>query len=250
MRPESGLGNGREVALFRVAQASASISARRVVQGLVGVAGAQEVGVADEEALLVVVGVDEPAGDALRPVAAHLAGVGVENVYAVDPRLKLPVPGVQDIYVRLAEDDEQVAVAGILQLAGHVQVGVHAGFQYRDAAQALELGGVGIVVEGAQAMSTSNWHSAASRAASTRSGLETVPNSGPMKIAALVSVAGVQLSVSGSDWSLTPGNWSLKNRPSAQTSRPGQGVREVKLIRSSLWACWTPERFRLSRMTC
>jgi len=35
------------------------------LQGLVGVAGAEEVGVADEEGFLVVVGVDEPAGDAL-----------------------------------------------------------------------------------------------------------------------------------------------------------------------------------------
>ena len=35
------------------------------LERLVGVAGAEEVGVADEEALLVVVGVDEPAGDAV-----------------------------------------------------------------------------------------------------------------------------------------------------------------------------------------
>ena len=30
-----------------------------------------------------------------------------------------------------------------------MQVGVHAGLEHRDAAQALELGGVGVVVEGA-----------------------------------------------------------------------------------------------------
>ena len=36
------------------------------LEGLVGVVGAEEVGLADEEALLVVVGVDEPAGDAVR----------------------------------------------------------------------------------------------------------------------------------------------------------------------------------------
>ena len=44
---------------------------------------------ADEEALLVVVGVDEPAGDAVGAVAANLAGVGVEDVDTVDPDLEL-----------------------------------------------------------------------------------------------------------------------------------------------------------------
>ena len=37
---------------------------------------------ADEEAFLVVVGVDEPAGDAVGAVAAHLAGIGMEHVDA------------------------------------------------------------------------------------------------------------------------------------------------------------------------
>ena len=39
--------------------------------------------------------------------------------------------------------------AGRLQVAAHVQVRVHAGLQHRHAAEALELGGVGVVVEGA-----------------------------------------------------------------------------------------------------
>ena len=54
------------------------------LERLVGVVGAEEVGVADEEALLVVVGVDEPAGDAVGAVAADFAGVGMEYVDAVD----------------------------------------------------------------------------------------------------------------------------------------------------------------------
>ena len=37
----------------------------------------------DEEALLVVVGVDEPAGDAVGSVADHLSGLGFEDVHAV-----------------------------------------------------------------------------------------------------------------------------------------------------------------------
>ena len=37
--------------------------------------------------------------------------------------------------------------------------------------------------------------------------------------------------------------------PSAQTKSPGQGATEENSIRSSLWACCTPEVFRCSRMT-
>lgn len=54
------------------------------LEGLVGVVGAEEVGVADEEGFFVVVGVDEPAGDAVGAVAPDFAGVGVEDVNAVD----------------------------------------------------------------------------------------------------------------------------------------------------------------------
>ena len=38
------------------------------LERLVGVAGAEEIGVADEEAFFVVVGVDKPAGDAFRAI--------------------------------------------------------------------------------------------------------------------------------------------------------------------------------------
>jgi hypothetical protein len=43
--------------------------------------------VADEEAFFVVVGVDEPAGDAFGAVAADFAGVWVEDVDTVDSDL-------------------------------------------------------------------------------------------------------------------------------------------------------------------
>ena len=51
--------------------------------------------------------------------------------------------------VRLAEDDEEIAFAGVLEVLGHVQVGVHAGLEHGDAAQLAELRGVRLVVEGA-----------------------------------------------------------------------------------------------------
>ena len=62
-------------------------------EGFVGVVGAEEVGVANEEAFFVVVGVDEPAGDAVGTVAADFAGVGMEHVDAVHGDLCLVVGG-------------------------------------------------------------------------------------------------------------------------------------------------------------
>ncbi len=121
------------------------------LERLIRVVRAKEVGVADEEAFFVVVGVDEPAGYALGAVAADFAGVGVEDVDAVDLDADLAgfavCAGVEDGDVGLAEDDEEVALAGVLEVAGHVQAGVHAGFQHGDAAEFAELGGHGIVVE-------------------------------------------------------------------------------------------------------
>ena len=53
-------------------------------QSLVGVVCTQEVGMADEEAFLVVVGIDKPASNALGTIAADLAGVRVKNIYSID----------------------------------------------------------------------------------------------------------------------------------------------------------------------
>ena len=61
----------------------------------------------------------------------------------------MPVVLVQDLDVGLAEDDEEVALAGGLELAAHVEVGVHARLQHGDAAELAELAGVRLVVEGA-----------------------------------------------------------------------------------------------------
>ena len=54
------------------------------LEGFVGVVGAEEVGVAHEEAFLVVVGIDEPTSNAIGVVAANLTGVGVEDVHAMN----------------------------------------------------------------------------------------------------------------------------------------------------------------------
>ena len=104
---------------------------------------------ADKEAGHVVVGVDKPAGEVGGFGGADVAGTGIEQVHALDLHLDAVVGGGQDIDVRLAENHEQVAVLGLLEVRGHVQVGVHTGFEYGQVAELVGFGGLGVVVEGA-----------------------------------------------------------------------------------------------------
>ena len=115
----------------------------------VGIIRAEEVGVTDEEAFFVVVGVDEPAGDAIGSVADDFTGLGFEDIHAVHLDAQLAVWFGQEGDVRLSEDDEEVAFAGIFEVLGHVEVGIHAGLEHGDAAQLAELRGVRFVIEGA-----------------------------------------------------------------------------------------------------
>ena len=153
MRPDVGLSNGREVSLWRRRPGFlVDLGLERRLQRLVGIVRAEEVGVADEEALLVVVGVDEPAGDAVRrrrcgsrrccgsntstpliltriTAAARRAGSSMSGSPNTTNRLPLPV---------------------FLRSLGHVQVGVHPRLEHRDAARACSNSvGVRVVVEGA-----------------------------------------------------------------------------------------------------
>ena len=97
MRPDFGLSNGREVSLLqRRPGFGVDLGLERGLERAVGVVRAEEVGVADEEAFFVVIGVDEPAGDAVGAVADDLAGVGVEDIHAVDLHAQLAVLLRQD----------------------------------------------------------------------------------------------------------------------------------------------------------
>ena len=49
-------------------------------EGFIRIVRSQKISVPDKEALLIVIGVDEPASDALSSVTAHLAGVGVKHI--------------------------------------------------------------------------------------------------------------------------------------------------------------------------
>ncbi len=71
------------------------------------------------------------------PSLTHFAGLRLEHVDAVHLYAQLAVRSRQEVDVRLAEDDEQIALAGGFEIFGHVQVGVHARLEYRNAAELL-----------------------------------------------------------------------------------------------------------------
>ena len=104
---------------------------------------------ADEEALLIVVGVDEPGGDALGVIRTDVAGIGIEDVDAVHFHSDRSAAVVEDFDVRLAEDDEHIAASGVLQLVRHMHVWVDARLEDFEASQTPQLGGMGVEVEGA-----------------------------------------------------------------------------------------------------
>ena len=67
-----------------------------------------------------------PSGPSLR--TSPLLGWNTSTPFTLTctcPGPGLVAGGFEDVDVRLAEDDEELALAGVLQVAGHVQVGVH-----------------------------------------------------------------------------------------------------------------------------
>ena len=122
------------------------------LERLVGVVGAQEVGVADEEALLVVVGVDEPAGDAvgpslrISPVLGWNTSTPLTLTWICRPWRRCPGPrrismsGSPKITNRLP-------LPVFFRSPAMLQVGVHARLEDGDAAELAELGGVRLVTE-------------------------------------------------------------------------------------------------------
>jgi len=125
------LEGAREVAVERFPGVLVDLGLECGLERLVGVVLAQEVGVAHEEALTVVVRVQEPAGDAIGVVALDLARAGVEHVHAVDLHLVGAVGARVQGDIGLAEDHEQVALCGGLQFFGKVKVRMHSRLQDR-----------------------------------------------------------------------------------------------------------------------
>src|SRR5947208_1369616 len=59
-------------------------------------------------------------------IAADLTCGRMEDVDAFDLDLHLAAVGWQHVNIGLAKDDEEVAFASVLEIVGHMQVGVHA----------------------------------------------------------------------------------------------------------------------------
>ena len=128
----------RSIAVKRSPRILVDLCLQARLQRFVRIIRAEEVSVADEEALLVVVRINKPARNFVGAVAANFAGAWVEDIYAANLHFDLVIRSVLNFDVRLAEDDKQVALARVLQVFGHVQVGVHACLQHRNAAQLVD----------------------------------------------------------------------------------------------------------------
>ena len=74
---------------------------------------------------------------------------GLKNVDAEHFDAQPAVGERLDADIGLAEDHEEVPAPVRLEIAAHMQVGVHPRFQHRHAAELVEFGGRGVVVEGA-----------------------------------------------------------------------------------------------------
>ena len=107
MRPVVGLENGREVVVFRVAHVVDLRFQRAAKTGVRIVRCAGEVRVTDEETLVVIVRVDEPARNVVRIVRAYLARNGHIHVHALQLNLNLTVRQGNNLDVRLAKNAER-----------------------------------------------------------------------------------------------------------------------------------------------
>ena len=77
----------RSVAVERFPSFPVNFGFQRRLERFVGVIRAEEVGVTHEKTLRVIVGIDKPAGDAVRAVAPNLARVGMKHINTVDENL-------------------------------------------------------------------------------------------------------------------------------------------------------------------
>ena len=75
---------------------------------------------AHEEAFVIVIRINEPAGNPFGAIAANLSGIGVEDVHAIDLDLNLAVFGFPEINVRFTKDHKQIALAGGLEIIRHM----------------------------------------------------------------------------------------------------------------------------------
>jgi len=92
IRPDFGFGNGREVSLFKLAHPSGSISAFSVASAPCTGRSHRGNRHGARKALLIVVGVDHPESNAVRPFRDHFAGLRFEHIYALNFDENIPLP--------------------------------------------------------------------------------------------------------------------------------------------------------------
>ena len=117
------------------------------LEGFVRIICTEKVGMTGEETLFVVIGIDEPAGNIASIIAADFASIGMKHINAIDLNLDLTIIRIENINIRFAKDNEEIAFAGILQVISHVEIGIHPRFEDRNATELVELRGMGFVVE-------------------------------------------------------------------------------------------------------
>ena len=129
----------RSIAMQRRPGLFVDLRLQRALQRFIRIVRPQKLSMPHEKALFVVVRIHEPARDPIRVVAVNLSRARVEHIHAIHLHPHLAARLIQDRDVRFAEDHEQVALAGALQVVRHVQIGVHAGFQDSDAAHFVDV---------------------------------------------------------------------------------------------------------------
>ena len=166
--------------------------------------------------------------------------MGWKDVDTVDPDLELLDFAIvsldrEDVDVRLSEDDEQVPLAGVLQIAGHVEVGIHARLEDGNAPELPEFRCVGLVVERAgdqQVEADVRRLPGRSDQIRPRDGAELGTDKDRRAFLGAGLLAAFDVAPFRAD----------------EIARPG-GDGGERAIRSSLCACCTPEVLRCSRMT-
>ena len=88
------------------------------------------------------------AANAFGVVGTDFPRVGVEYIHAFHTHANSSVLLILDVDVGLTKHDKEIPFARILQLVGHVKVGVHLGFKDWQRPKLGQLGGMRIEIEG------------------------------------------------------------------------------------------------------
>ena len=116
-------------------------------EGFVWIVGSEEISVADKEVFFVIVGVNEPASDAIGSTGLDFARLGTEDIDAVEFDLDVLVLDALNLDIGFTKDDEEVPGSGVLEVVCHVEIRVHPGFEDGDVAKSGEVSGMGIEAE-------------------------------------------------------------------------------------------------------